>query len=273
MGDWKHRTFLPGDLLQGCSWLHPQARRMAWPGPRASRSAGDGSRSRSPAGGRGCPTGPCTRPGVCREPRRPCWSSTGSIGRGTRSARCSGARCTGWPPTPIAATTHVPPPRPTSDAPGWTIRGSAALKGGPDRWPAERAGGPGVRPPDDPRRRRGDRRRGRRSCRRTTARRSWSRWSCCWLTANFQDRLLLSLGVPLEEGGPLPPLRGPLRPRRRRRRPSPDGLGPKTATGRPCRRWWTIPSGSTWNSKSSGRTSIPASDRAAGSACRPSRRS
>ena len=46
--------------------------------------------------------------------------------------------------------------------------------------------------------------------------------------ANFQDRLLLALDLPVEPGGPLPPAGGPPRRRRRRRDPAP----PRAALGR-----------------------------------------
>ena len=66
--------------------------------------------------------------------------------------------------------------------------------------------------------------------------------------SNFQDRLLLTLGVPLEEGGPLAPVEVHF-PRGATPPPVPERARPADLSGRrPCRRSWTTPSG--WNSAS-----------------------
>ena len=67
--------------------------------------------------------------------------------------------------------------------------------------------------------------------------------------ANFQDRLLLSLGVALEEGGPLPPI-GVQVSRPHPHPPSRSAPAQTTCTGRMYPRRLTTPSGSNWDTTS-----------------------
>ena len=65
--------------------------------------------------------------------------------------------------------------------------------------------------------------------------------------ANFQDRLLLALGVPIEAGRPVASAGGPVRSRRPSRRRSRPGNGPRDGPSPRSRCGSTIPSGSPWS--------------------------